>query len=276
MLSVDESARTLSRALAELAELEYRLGAWPEAYMSAVEALRAAKFASLDEETMSGLVTLALVEAGLGRAEACRMHATQAIELSRRHGSQAVEANACEAVGFLELGLGRIDAAIEQLNRAAVICSKHPSAWSSAVTWAQDLADAYVRGGDGVGAQRALVKLEERASESGSCVLASALARSRAMLAADDSFEEKFQPALRWAARARQPFEQARTQLCFGERLCRAGRQRQARAFLAGALHTFQALNSRPWADRARQDLGVSGEGVRQPAGCAVSPAGLA
>jgi tetratricopeptide (TPR) repeat protein len=274
MLPIGDSARTLSRALAELAELEYRLGDWPAAYMSAVESLRTARFAGLEQETMSSLVHLALVEAGLGRADACRRHATQAIELSRRQGNKAVEANACEAVGFLELGLGQIDAAIERLNRAALICAEHPSAWTSAVTWAQDLADACVRRGDRVGAQRAVAKLEERASESGSCVLASALERSRAMLASDDSFEETFERALRWAARTRQPFEQARTELCFGERLCLAGRQRKARELLAGALQTFQALSCEPWADRARQDLAAMSEGARQVARALASAPG--
>jgi tetratricopeptide (TPR) repeat protein len=270
---VDDSARTLSRALTELAELEYRLGDWSAAYMSAVEALRRAKLAGLDEETMSALIHLALVEAGLGRADACRRHAAEAIELSRRHASKTVEASACEAVGFLELGLGRIDAAIEQLNRVAVICAEHPSAWTRAVTWAQDLADACVRAGDRVGAQRALAKLEERAGDSGSCVLASALERSRAMLIDDDSFEATFQRALRWAARARQPFEQARTELCFGERLCRAGRPAKARKFLVDALHTFEALNSELWADRARESLAVAGGGVRKHEGTTGDPA---
>jgi tetratricopeptide (TPR) repeat protein len=264
MLPVGESARTLSRALGELAELEYRLGDWPAACMSAVESLRAAKLAGLDEETMAALVHLALVEAGLGRADACRRHAAEAIELSREHGSVAVEANACEAVGLLELGLGRIDASIESLNRVALICAEHPSAWTSAVTWAQDLVEACVRRGDRLGAQRALAKLEARASESGSCVLAAALERSRGMLAAAHNFEEFFQRALRWGARARQPFEQARTELCLGERLCLAGREQQARGFLTGALHTFRALNSKPWADRARQDLAALGG--RRPA----------
>jgi tetratricopeptide (TPR) repeat protein len=273
MLPTSDSARTLSRALAELADLEYRLGDLPAAYMSAVESLRAAKFAGLDDETMTGLVQLSLVEAGLGRADACRRHAAEAIELSRRHGTRAVEANACEAVGFLELGLGRIDAAIERLNQAASICAESPSAWTAAVTWAQDLVDACVRRGDRAGAQRALAKLEERASESGSCVLASAVERCRAMLAPDDRFEKTFQRALKWAARARQPFEQARTELCFGERLSLAGRQQEARELLAGALHTFQALHSEPWADRARQDLAALGKGARQPASWAVAPA---
>lgn len=133
--------------------------------------------------------------------------------------------------------------------------AEQPSAWISAVTWAQDLVEACVRRRDRAGAQRALAKLEERASGSGSCVLASALERSRAMLAADHNFEEFFQRALRWAARARQPFEQARTELCLGERLCLARRQQHAREPLADALDTFQALSSKPWADRARQDL---------------------
>lgn len=268
-----DSARTLSRALAELAELEYRLGDWPAAYMSAVESLGRAKLAGLDEETMGALIHLAVVEAGLGRADACRRHAAEAIELSRRHRSKRVEANACEALGFLELGLGRIDAAVDQLNRVALICAEHPSAWTSAVTWAQDLADACVRGGNWVEAQRALAKLEERARASGSCVLASALERSRAMLASDDRFEETFQRALRWAARARQPFEQARTELCFGERLCRAGRPREAREYLFDALHTFEALDSEPWADRAREGLAAAGRGNRKHESRSVPPA---
>jgi tetratricopeptide (TPR) repeat protein len=268
-----DSDRTLSRALAELAELEYRLGDWPAAYMSAVESLRRAKLAGLEDETMDTLIHLALVEAGLGRADACRRHAAEAIELSRRNGSKTVEAGACEAVGFLELGLGRIDAAVERLGRAAEICAEHPSAWTSAVTWAQDLVEACVRAGDPVGAGRALERLEERASDSGSCVLASAVERSRAMLAADDRFEKIFERALRWAARARQPFEQARTELCFGERLCRAGRPAKARKYLLDALHTFEALAAEPWADRAREGLAAASAGSRRNETATVLPA---
>jgi tetratricopeptide (TPR) repeat protein len=268
-----DGARTLSRALTELAELEYRLGDWPAAYMSAVESLRRAKFAGHADETMSALIHLALVEAGLGRADACQRHAAEAIELSRRHGSKTVEAGACEAVGFLELGLGRIDAAMERLGRAGEICAEHPSAWTSAVTWAQDLVDACVRAGDPVAAGRALTRLEERASDSGSCVLASALERSRAMLAADDRFEKIFERALRWAVRARQPFEQARTELCFGERLCRAGRHAKARKYLLDALHTFEALAAEPWADRAREGLAAAGAGSPRDKPATVLPA---
>jgi tetratricopeptide (TPR) repeat protein len=246
------------RALTELAELEYRLGDWPAAHLTAVEALRAATSAGLDEEVMSALVCLARVEAGVGRAEACRSHAAQAIELSRRHGSLAVEATAGEAVGRLELGLGAIDRAIERLERVALICSEDSSAQQIAVTWAEDLAEACIRRGDRVGARRAVKNLEQRASRSGSCALVAALARSLGLVATEESFENHFQRSLAWAARAGQPFDEARTVLCYGERLRRAGRRGESRPLLAGALRTFESLGSEPWAARAREELAAS------------------
>ena len=251
-------------ALAELAELQYRLGDWPAAYASASEAVGTAQLAGLHRQTMRGLAGLALVEAGLGRAEACRTHGGRAIELSRRYNSRAVEALAGEAVGFLELGQGRIDTAIERLERVERICLQSPSAWASAVTWAQDLADAYIRRGDRVGAERVVARLEGRASQSGSCLLAAALERCRAMLAPEDRFEEAFQRALEWAGRTRQPFEVARTKLCFGERLRSAGRPDEAREFLHGALDAFEALRSEPWAKRARQELAAASARARR------------
>jgi hypothetical protein len=256
---------TVVRALTELAELEYRLGDWQAAYMTAAEALRAATIAGLHQETMSGLVCLARVEAGLGKADACRSHAARAIELSRQHASAAVEAMAGEAIGRLELGLGGIDIAIEQLERVALICSEDPRAERIAVTWAEDLTEGCIRRDDRVGAQRAVKRLEERVSRSGSCLLVAALARSLGLLATDDNFEKHFRRSLAWAARAGQPFDEARTVLCFGERLRRARRRREARALLVGALRTFEALGAEPWARRTSRELAAAGIDARRP-----------
>jgi DNA-binding CsgD family transcriptional regulator len=255
---------TVMRALAELAELEYRLGEWPAAYRSSVEALRAATFAGQEQDTMNALARLAQVEAGLGREEACRGHAAQAMELSRRHANPAVEAVAHETIGRLELGLGRIDAAIERFERVALICAEDPSARIAAVHWPEDLAEACIRRGDRVGAQRAVKALEERAGQCGSCGLVAALARSRAMVAPDETFEELFHSALEWAGRAHQPFDRARTELAFGERLRRARRRREARERLVNALATFEALGSEPWAERARRELAATGINARR------------
>ena len=116
----------MSSAFAELAELEYRLGDWLAAHASALESLRASQTAGLDQETMASLVRLACIEAGLGRAEDCRRHASEAIDLSRRSTSTAIEAMAGEAVGFLELGLDRVDSAIDHLERVAELSARRP------------------------------------------------------------------------------------------------------------------------------------------------------
>jgi DNA-binding CsgD family transcriptional regulator len=55
------------------------------------------------------------------------------------------------------------------------------------------------------------------------------------------------------------PLERARTQLCFGERLRRAGERRQARMLLQTALTTFDQLGAVAWSARAASELGASG-----------------
>lgn len=255
LLDCADAVPTLPGAFAELAELEHRLGDWPAAHASALESLRAAQSAGLGVEVMTSLARLAAIEAGLGRSSDCRRHAAEAIELSRHHDCKAVEALAGEALGLLELGLGRIDAAIERLEQVARICAEHPDARAAATSWTHDLAEAYVRRGDEACARRSVARIRELAGRSRSCALAAALERSQAMLATDDAFEELFQRALAWNARTQQPFEQARTQLCFGERLRRAGRPHDAKAHLRAALDTFRALGAQTWADRARGEL---------------------
>jgi hypothetical protein len=256
---VDDSAQTLTRALTEAAELEYRLGDWPAAHGSATEAVRVARLGDLHMEAINGLTRLALIEAAMGKSEPCRDHAREAIRLSRSHGTRTQKATALEVIGFLELGLGHIDAAVRVLKAVGEMCSEHPSAWRSALTWAGDLAEACLRRGDRCGAEQALASLEARATHSGSCVLVSALERSRAALAADDDFETGFNRALEWATRAHQPFEKARTELSFGERLLLRHRTRPARELLLSALAVFDALGSDPWAGRAREALASAG-----------------
>jgi DNA-binding NarL/FixJ family response regulator len=60
------------------------------------------------------------------------------------------------------------------------------------------------------------------------------------------------------------PFERARTQLCYGERLRRARKRRLARGHLRAALETLDRLGARPWAGRAAAELAATGEHVQQ------------
>jgi hypothetical protein len=75
------------------------------------------------------------------------------------------------------------------------------------------------------------------------------------MLADEHAYERLFQRASIWSDRAQQPFELARTQLCFGERLHHEGRLHEACARVATALASFEALGARPRARRAKRLL---------------------
>jgi DNA-binding NarL/FixJ family response regulator len=60
------------------------------------------------------------------------------------------------------------------------------------------------------------------------------------------------------------PFERARTELCFGERLRRARRRSEAREPLRAALARFESLEATPWIDRTTAELRATGERARR------------
>ncbi len=97
---------------------------------------------------------------------------------------------------------------------------------------------------------------------------AAAAAHGRGLLAstgeAPDSADAAFEEALALLAQAERPFDQARTQLAFGEHLRRTRRRVAAREHLRAALDTFEDLKAEPWSQRAAQELRASGESARK------------
>ena len=84
---------------------------------------------------------------------------------------------------------------------------------------------------------------------------------SQALLAEDEETASRwFAAALRLYEKSDRPFDRARTQLLWGERLRRGRRRTEARLPLNAALETFAQLGAAPWAERARQELAASGE----------------
>ena len=75
------------------------------------------------------------------------------------------------------------------------------------------------------------------------------------------------------------PFGEARTRLCYGERLRRAGRRVDARRQLRAALETFERLEAAAWITRTRRELRATRrEAGRRTAGIGrrAHPAGAA
>jgi hypothetical protein len=249
------ATRNISAALCELAELHFRLGDWWSAHSCAREALRTARACARNRPAMHALARLACVEAGLGEDDPCRRHAAEAIRLSHDLDEPPVEAFMGEVLGFLELGRGSPRSAVEHLESVEPIWRSSRGARRLARGWALHLADAHVRLGNRAAAETALERVERGSTGTGSFVLAAACERSRGMLAPGDGFEARFRRALHWNEWAQQPFELARTRLCFGERLRRAGRSSDANAQLTAARGTFEAMGARPWVAAADREL---------------------
>ncbi|MEU6264058.1 helix-turn-helix transcriptional regulator [Saccharopolyspora shandongensis] len=86
--------------------------------------------------------------------------------------------------------------------------------------------------------------------------------RCRALLGEGDAAERQYAAAVHLhRERDELPFERARTELLYGEWLRRRHRRSDARPHLRSALDTFDRLGTRPWAERARDELRASGEG---------------
>jgi DNA-binding CsgD family transcriptional regulator len=254
----------LPYALAVEAERNYRIGFLDRAYANALESLdRAAAFGLHSEVTFS-TVTLARIEAVSGHADAARHHAEEALLSASQLGIASVEAFATWTLGLLDLGLGQPHAAVTALERADDSIRSHGLREPSVIQSDPDLVEVYVRLGRREQAEQVLARYEEQAATTAAPNwLEAAAARCRGLLAADDEFDGHFQRALTWHANIPCPLDQARTELCWGERLRRAGRRIDARQHLKAALAAFEASGARPWAARARSELAATGAHAR-------------
>ena len=91
------------------------------------------------------------------------------------------------------------------------------------------------------------------------------VARCRALLAAtSDESLAHYEDALALEVEGDSPFEQARTQLLYGELLRRLRRRADAREHLRNALRTFERVGAARWFDRAQGELRATGETARK------------
>jgi DNA-binding CsgD family transcriptional regulator len=228
-----------------------------------MESVRLAEHTGQTNELTNSLVWLAHVEAAQGRGEECRSHVRRALELVELSGAESMRHLGKAALGLLELGLGQVEAAVEELEFVERFGAARGVGEPAVAQAGPNLVEAYLRTGKREEAESALGALERQArSTHGRWALAAA-ARCQGLLADDRQFESHFREALRLQADAGMPFEQARTDLCYGERLRRARRRAEARPVLRRSLDTFERLGATPWAAKARQELAATGERAR-------------
>ena len=132
------------------------------------------------------------------------------------------------------------------------------------VQWAPDLVEAYVRAGRSKDAEGLVETFHRHALEVGRAWPLATAARCRGLLADEGEFASLFDDALAHHVDG-SPFEGARTELVYGERLRRARRRVEAREHLQAAAEAFDRLGAIPWSARARAELGATGASLRPP-----------
>jgi DNA-binding CsgD family transcriptional regulator len=236
---------------------------WAVAESTYGEAIDLARESGQQTELVFGLAGLAWLQARRGREQECRACAAEALTLGRELGAQLHVVWATAALGELELALGEEARAVEHLERQQDLL-REVAITDVDLSPAAELVDAYLRLGRGEEAERVAEAFTAAAEAKGQPWSLARALRCRGLLADDTDLAVPFEAALRHHANTPDAFEEARTRLAYGQRLRRARQRVLAREQLRAAADTFERLDARPWADRARAELAATGETLRR------------
>ncbi|MET8331088.1 AAA family ATPase [Streptomyces sp. NPDC005181] len=239
---------------------------WPRLFLGQLDRVReeSAEGLALADETGEWIAWLALkAAAGLvaalrGEVEAAARTVGELRAHSLFYGMPFVTVVAQQVDGLLALLDGRATEAYDILARAFDPADPH---YHSVSRWllAPDLADAAVAAGTVEHARELLAELPELASRLPSEMMTVAHAYTDAVLAADDTAEERYTAALT-ALPDGWTLARARLHLHHGRWLRRHRRNVDARTPLRLARDEFDRIGARPWAEMAREQLRATGE----------------
>jgi len=252
----------LPSVLFTLARDAFATDRWALARALYEDAMRVARETSQLTWLAGDVAGVAWLDALEGRADDCRTHAAEALELAESLGMGLYKAWSMIAIGMLELGLGHPDEALRQL-AACDAFLQEISISDPDLSPAPDIVDALARLGRVPEAREVARRYSAAAAAKGQPFALARAARAEALLAPEADFVARFESALRHHESTPDTFERARTQLYFGERLRRVRKRVEARKQLRAALKAFDQLGAAPWADRAMSELQASGETAR-------------
>jgi class 3 adenylate cyclase len=207
---------------------------------------------------VGGLAWLAALE---GREDECRLHAAEARALGEQYGMGFFKAWAIIALGQLDLAYGHLEGALENFRECAAFL-REISIDDPDLSPAPDIVDVLVRRGRLDEARQICDEYGASAAAKGQPFALARAARARGLVATT-GFAKEYEEALVHHQATPDVFEQARTQLYYGERLRRTRHRIDARRHLREALKAFDRLGASPWAERAMAELHASGESAR-------------
>ena len=235
-----------------LAALHMAAGNFDAAVVMAHETQTIGRETGQAQLELAGAWNLSDIAATRGERDACLSHLAQAEAcLPRPITWLGWNASAC-VLGRLHLGLGEPGAASAALEAGVDLEFPHSF---GICTGAFELAEAYVRLGRSAAAIETLERVAPRVQQAWGFA---ALARCRGLL--DEEFDAPFRESIDGFVELSIPFEEARSRLCYGERLRRAGRRVDAREQLRASLALFERMRAQSWSERARDELRAAGE----------------
>jgi DNA-binding NarL/FixJ family response regulator len=248
-------------ALDTAAAIDVRLGRYARAMRRSREALRLSREIGHVVQASSCLTTQAHVDAHLGREAACRARVREVLELAP--DDLLVRLWAFTAVAYLELGLERPDTVVALAPQVGALLAEIGGHAANEVMWLQLLVESAVRVGRDDEARAAVERLGVLAHDLRTPIANAFAHRCRALITRGADGDTLFERALAEHRRTPRPFELARTQLLYGERLRRTRRRAAAREQLEAAHASFERLGTVPWLRAAERELAAATTGRR-------------
>jgi DNA-binding CsgD family transcriptional regulator len=239
--------------------VDFRTGRWREAEAGGLEAERLAIDVGLQNEVANNRQLLGWIAAARGRSDVCRGYASQVLEQAHRTGAVVLELLTYGLLGLLELGEGRPDDAVITLEKARHLATITGFRDATHFQWAAELVEAYVQCGRREEAEPLVDMLTEQAQRTRRPIVGALALRCSGLARPDECFDADFTDALELHRRTNRPFETARTELRFGQRLRRRKNRSDARTHLRAAWETFSAIGADCWTACAHNELEATG-----------------
>ena len=245
------------QALALLGFDAFLTGQWDEMERLADEAVQLCDSHNYELLRWPSRNLQALLAAGRGDRETTSAITDEILQWAVPRRARVIQTYALRTRALDSLAGGDFEGAYQdacEISPAGTIASHVPNAM-----WVvMDLVEAAVR----TGRHDEAVAHVEAARRANLGAISSRLAlitEGSAGIAAIEQDDGSFERALSVAGAELWPFDLARVQLAYGERLRRDKATKEARTHLSSALSTFQRLGAEPWTRRAGEELRATG-----------------
>jgi DNA-binding CsgD family transcriptional regulator len=245
-------------ANALLAVEAFQTGQWAEAQRLASVAADLSETRGYQLLRWNADAVRAVVAGARGETALAQALADETIGWAAPRGAQLLRSRARYAHVLAALAQSDFEAAYHHASKISPAgqlapCEPH-ALWAMA-----DLVEAALRTGRAAEAAAHVRAMREAGIARISSRLALLSSAAAAMIAPDEEATGLFDQALATSDAERWPFDMARVQLLYGERLRRTREMTQARVHLAAALETFRRLGGMTWAERAAMELRATG-----------------